>query len=338
MKTRAFLWFVLPSLIMMVVFIAGPLITVVIQSFQLRQNVFETVEQETCTPLAGCTTSTVTRPIIDENGQPMTTTQWVGWRNYRALLEPEAVRASFSETGRGLRDFFDIDFYAALRFTLTFTLVTLPLVIGVGLILALTVNTILKSLRGPVIFMTLLPFIVTPVIGALSIRWLFIGEGILTATLERFTGTDISMFAQGWTVEMLMLFYRVWHVAPFAFVIFYAALQTVQSERVEAARVDGANRRQILLFVIIPHLMPLIVFVSLIHLMDSYRVFDEIIGFRAEAFRTSLQWITYNFLQPDDAGNRSIGRASASAILIMVGVVILLIPLLRNTWREQRSG
>jgi multiple sugar transport system permease protein len=145
------------------------------------------------------------------------------------------------------------------------------------------------------------------------------------------------MFAQGWTIELLMLFYRVWHVAPFAFVIFYAALQTVQSERVEAARVDGATRRQILQFVIIPHLMPLIVFVSLIHLMDTYRVFDEVIGFRAEAFRTSLQWITYNFLQPDDAGNRSIGRASASAILIMVGIVILLVPLLRNTWREQRT-
>ena len=30
------------------------------------------------------------------------------------------------------------------------------------------------------------------------------------------------MFAQGWTIEILMLFYRVWHVAPFAFVIFYA--------------------------------------------------------------------------------------------------------------------
>jgi multiple sugar transport system permease protein len=174
MKTRPFLMFVLPSVIMMVVFIAGPLITVAVQSFQLRQNVFETVEQESCTPLAGCTTTLVTRPIIDENGQPLSTTQWVGLRNYTALLEPDSVRAAFSDAGRGLRDLFDIDFYGALRFTLTFTLVTLPLVIGVGLVLALTVNSIVKSLRGPVIFLTLLPFIITPVIGALSIRWLFI--------------------------------------------------------------------------------------------------------------------------------------------------------------------
>jgi multiple sugar transport system permease protein len=59
--------------------------------------------------------------------------------------------------------------------------------------------------------------------------------------------------------------------------------------------------------------------VALIHLMDTYRVFDEIIGFQAEAFRISLQWLTFNFLTPDEAGNRSIGRASASSILIMIG-------------------
>ncbi len=336
MKPRLFLFFVGPSLLMMLLFITAPLLTVVVQSFQQTQDVFQTIEQEQCTPV-GCTTSTVTIPQLGEDGRPIRITKWVGWENYRTLLEPENVRAAFSEMGRGLAGITNIDFYGALRFTLTFTLVTLPLVIGVGMILALAVNAIVQSLRGPIIFVTLLPFIITPVIGALSIRWLFIGNGILTAALERLTGQEIAMFAQGWTIELLMLLYRVWHVAPFAFVIFYAGLQTVESDKIEAAIVDGASRWQTLRYVIIPHLMPLIVFVSLIHLMDAYRVFDEVIGFRSEAFRISLQWLTYNFLVPDDAGNRSIGRASASAILIMIGVVILLIPLLRNTWKEQRQ-
>jgi multiple sugar transport system permease protein len=53
---------------------------------------------------------------------------------------------------------------------------------------------------------------------------------------------DISMFAQGWTIEILMMFYRVWHVAPFAFVIFYAALQTVNQDSLESAVIDGASR------------------------------------------------------------------------------------------------
>ena len=53
---------------------------------------------------------------------------------------------------------------------------------------------------------------------------------------------------------------------------------------------------------IVPHLMPLIVFVTLIHLMDSYRVFEEIVGFSSQAHVISLQWLTYDFLTPDDVG------------------------------------
>lgn len=326
--------FVGPSIVMMLLFIAGPLITVFIQSFQQTQSVFETVERETCDPF-GCKTATVTIPQVDENGRAIQETKWVGWENYRVLLDWKNVRAAFSSGGGGFREATDVAFWGALRFTLVFTLVTLPFIIGVGLILAFVVNSLIQSVRGPVIFITLLPFIVTPVIGALSIRWLFMGDGIITAQLERFTGNDIAMFAQGWTIELLMYFYRVWHVAPFAFIIFYAALQTVQSEQIEAARIDGASRWQVIRRVIIPHLMPLIVFVALIHLMDAYRVFDEIVGFNAQAFHISLQWLTFDFLKPDDAGNRSIGRASASAILTMIGIAILLIAPLRNTWREQ---
>ena len=231
-----------------------------------------------------------------------------------------------------------IDFWKALRFTLTFTLITLPLVLGVGLCIALAVNAATKAVRGPVIFISLLPFIITPVIGALSIRWLFIGDGILTAAIEWYLGYDVALFAQGWTIELMMLFYRVWHVAPFAFVVFYAGLQTVNQDTIESAIIDGASRFERLRFVVIPHLMPLVVFVSLIHLMDSYRAFEEIVGFSSQAHVISLQWLTYDLLQPDDSGNRSISRASASAMLTMVGIVLLLMPLLRRTWKDFTGG
>jgi multiple sugar transport system permease protein len=83
--------------------------------------------------------------------------------------------------------------------------------------------------------------------------------------------------------------------------------------------------------------MPLIIFVAMIHLMDSYRVFEEVVGFRAEGYVISLQWLTYDFLQPDQAGNRSISRASASAMLTMIGIAILLVPLLKRTWRDHKG-
>ena len=156
--------------------------------------------------------------------------------------------------------------------------------------------------------------------------------------IEFFLERDIALFASARTLEILMIIYRVWHVAPFAFIVFYAGLQTVNKETLESAVIDGANRFERLRYIVIPHLMPLIIFVSLIHLMDSYRVFEEIVAFSSQAYVISLQWLTYDFLTPDDTGNRLINRASTSAMLTMVGVTIIILPLLKKTWEDYREG
>jgi multiple sugar transport system permease protein len=339
MKPRVFFAFVAPSMALMILYIALPLVGVFIQSFQVTQQVYEQVTVETCTPgfvTQTCVQETKSQAVLDDNGRPVVETRFVGFQNYLLLLKPDVVAAAFSAGGGGLSAIMNIDFYKALRFTLTFTIVTLPLVIGLGLIVALAIDNTVRAVRGPLIFVTLLPFIITPVIGALSIRWLFVGDGIMTAALEHLLGHPVRVFANGWAIEALMMFYRVWAVTPFAFVIFYAGLQTVDEDTLESAIIDGASRFERLRYVIVPHLMPLIVFVALIHLMDAYRVFEEVIGFSSQAYRISLQWLTYDFLIPDNAGNRSIARASASSMLTMIGIVIILVPLLRRAWRDQR--
>jgi len=337
-KFKVFAAFAGPSLLLMLIFIAVPLVNVFLQSFQNTQSIFETVEIETCTPGFGtqtCITESETRPVLGEDGRVLEKTIFVGWESYRNILRPDQAWEAVKQLNWSA--LMAIDFWKALRFTLTFTLISLPLVIGLGLVIAVAVNNLAKSIRGQVIFVSLLPFIITPVIGALSIRWLFIGDGILTVLLEWWLQMDIAMFAQAWTIELMMLFYRVWHVAPFAFVVFYAGLQTVNNDTLESAIIDGASRFERLRYVVIPHLMPLIIFVSLIHLMDSYRVFEEIVGFSSQAHVISLQWLTYDFLVPDESGNRSISRASASSMLTMIGIVIILIPLLRKTWNDHRA-
>ncbi|HIC65542.1 sugar ABC transporter permease [uncultured Paracoccus sp.] len=338
MRFKTFAAFVAPSLLMMLLFIAIPLFSVFTQSFYVTQPIFERVEVESCTPgfpNPVCTTRTSSRPKLDEDGKTVTETRFVGLQSYRNLIQPDRVRAAVA--AGSWSQLMTIDFWRALRFTLFFTLVTLPMVIVLGLTIAMAVNNAVRSIRGPVIFISLLPFIITPIIGGLSIRWLFIGDGIVTRFMEWLTSQNISMFSQAWTLELMMVIYRVWAVAPFAFVIFYAGLQTVNRDTLESAIVDGANRWERLRYVIVPHLMPLIIFVALIHLMDSYRVFEEIIAFSSQSYVISLQWLTYDLLTPDQSGNRAISRASASAMLTMVGIVILLIWPLRRTWREHKG-
>lgn len=338
MKFKTFAAFVAPSLLMMVMFIAVPLVLVIGESFYRTSPLMQTVEFESCTPGFGtqtCKIETKIAPALDAGGNRVMQTEFVGLENYADVLEPQKVWAAAAALNWA--QVMDIDFWRALRFTLSFTCITLPLVLGLGLALALAVNSLTRALRGPVIFVTLLPFIITPVIGALAIRWLFVGDGILTRAMEAWSGTDIAMFAQSWTIEGLMMFYRVWSSAPFAFVIFYAGLQGVNQDAVEAAMIDGANRWQRLRFVVIPSLMPLIVFVALIHLMDAYRVFDEVVGLRTQGHVISLQYLTFDFLMPDESGNRSVSRAAASSMLTMVGIVVLLIPMLRRTWAAEKG-
>jgi multiple sugar transport system permease protein len=339
MRLRTLLFFTAPSAVLMLVFIFGPLISVAIQSLHTTTVVREMVKVETCSPgfLAQiCTTTERSQVKMGADGKPLTETRFTGFDAYRAVLKLEKVAAAFSATGQGMVDVLRLDFWRALRFTLTFTFITLPLVVGFGLVIALAVNNAMRAIRGPLVFVSLLPFVITPVIGALAIRWLFVGDGIVTAALRAWIDPSISFFAQGWTIELLMLVYRVWHNAPFAFIIFYAGLQTVDQDTLESAVIDGASRWERLRYVVVPHLAPLIVFVSLIHLMDAYRVFEEVVGFGSEAHVISLQWLTFNYLMPDFTGNRYIARASASSMLTLVGIVLLLIPLLRRVWRDNR--
>ena len=128
-----------------------------------------------------------------------------------------------------------------------------------------------------------------------------------------------------------LIVYGIWHAAPFAFVIFYAGLQTLPQDQVEAAQIDGASRLQRVRYVILPHLMPLVTFVTLIQLMDNFRVFEPIIGFNAEAHATSLSWAIFNDLGGE---TRQLSSAAATSVITIIGVAILLTPVLIRTWRD----
>ena len=129
----------------------------------------------------------------------------------------------------------------------------------------------------------------------------------------------------------MLIVYGVWHAVPFSFVVFYAGLQTLPQDQLESAQIDGATRWQQTWYVIIPHLMPLVTFVALMQIMDNFRVFEPIVGFNSEAHATSLSWFIFNDLGGE---TRLLSSASASSVLTILGVVILMAPVLVRTWRD----
>ena len=267
--------------------------------------------------------------------QPLGQFNGLGTYVNRNHLATESVAAAWQDSS-SLLDFgarlMNLPLYKALAFTLTYTFVVAPLVLILGLIVALGVNGLPRMLRGPTIFASLLPMIVTPLIGSLILFWMIDANGIIGQSLQSLLeDPDLSLKASVPLTWITLIVYGIWHNTPFAFIVFYAGLQTVPKDTLEAALIDGANRWERVRFVVVPHLMPLVVFITLMQLMDGFRVFEPIVGFSAGANASSLSTLIYNDLRGD---YQQFGSAAVTSILTILGVAILLTPVLIKTWRD----
>ncbi|MEM9677587.1 MAG: sugar ABC transporter permease [Pseudomonadota bacterium] len=337
MKHRTFFWFILPTMAAMILFIGLPIVSVFIQSlFVQHEQVL--VVSESCGPF-GCTqTTSIDAEATERLRQEQPLGKFNGFATYanRAHLAFAEVGEAW-RTRTSLNDFvgelMDLPFYKALIFTLTYTFVVTPLVIVLGFAVAVGVNRLPRLIRGLAIFISLLPFLVTPLVGSLILFWMVDASGILGAMLQQLTGNpSLSIKASTPLMWIMLMVYGVWHTLPFAFITFYAGLQTVSQDTVEAAIIDGASKWQTTLYVVVPHLMPLVSFVTLMLLMDNFRVFEPIVSFNAQAHATSLSWYIFNDLR--ESGNPLYGSAGATSMMTIIGVVILLTPVLIRTWRD----
>jgi multiple sugar transport system permease protein len=327
MKTKTFLQFIGPSLALMLVLMAAPLVLTAYLSVRNCSLQMELVKAQESTPF-GTHEILSHQAKLDTGGNALQTCEFVGLDYYRKVLGLTDGGTAKTAIAKPQNEFF-----GALQFTLIYVFVTLPFVLGIGFLLALGVNNVTQKLKGLFISASLLPFIITPVVAALSIKWLFRDNGLVPYLLSH-VGVQVFWMAEAWSARVLIIIYGIWHVVPFAFIVLYAGLQSVPQDSLEAATIDGASRWQKMRFVTLPHLTPLIVFLSLIHLMDAYRVFEPVMVLTQGAFTASVQYLTYFILLQEN----NPFKASAAAVLTLIGILILLIPLLIKTYREQRGG
>jgi multiple sugar transport system permease protein len=136
------------------------------------------------------------------------------------------------------------------------------------------------------------------------------------------------------TVKTLIFMHAIWYVTPYVIVTLFAGLQTLSTSLIEAAQIDGANRWNQIRYVAIPHLSKLLVMVGMISLMDAYRVFDSVFVLTEQnAIYKADTVMLYNF---DVALSvQRLGKANAMAVLTVVGIMVILIPFVIRTYRDQ---
>ena len=136
-----------------------------------------------------------------------------------------------------------------------------------------------------------------------------------------------------WTTVLM----DVWHWTPFVTLVMLAGLTAIPKEPMEQALVDGANRWQVLRYLTIPLMMPVILTTLFIRIMDALRIVDEVFLLTGGGPGTTTPVLSYHLYTLGWTQLR-FGRAAALALLIAGVNWILIMATLRITRVEERSA
>lgn len=260
---------------------------------------------------------------------PLIMAIWLGMQfmTYVNINDPQFV---------GLRNYIDTlqdpRFWQSFRFTALYMVIIVPTQLVIGFTIALLLDQVSRFTRGIYLSIYLLPFIIVPVVGTLMFKQLFEPSGLFSWLYQmilddKFRYTEVS-------VKALIIIQGIWNVTPFALVTYFAGLQTLPAEQVEAASIDGASRWQKIRYIVLPHVRSLTIFILLISLMDAYRVFDNIFVLsEMNPIYKADTIMAYTFRTAVTV--QRLGKANAMAILTVIGIMVVLIPNLIQTYREQ---
>ncbi len=257
--------------------------------------------------------------LFEWNGGDISHLKFVGAENYATIFNVKKVSQN------GLLYFFNrVDLGIALKNTVFYTLITVPLTIVCALALALLLNRI----KGAVAYRTIFFFPYVASMVAICVCWSFMlmKDGPVNQMIQAF-GIP---FNKSWTADSTMAMWAiilvsVWRNMGYYMVIYLAALQGVPRELMEAATVDGAGKWKQFFHVTLPQLRPTTFFVSIMMIISCFKIYDVVaIMTDGGPGRSTKMLVTYIY---DEAFIKvRYGQASAiSMILLLIVLTITLI-------------
>jgi multiple sugar transport system permease protein len=234
--------------------------------------------------------------------------------------------------------FADTRFWSALVRTIAIVVSAVGLEFCVGLAIAYGLYRLTFGVRGLNLLM-FLPHIITPVVAALFLKWIFAGRwGLLDSILA-----SLGIFGPDWLgdpfwARITVVLADAWQFTPFMILVLFAGLNTVDQSQIEAAQIDGASGRQILFRIMLPSIAPIIAFVLTMRMMDAFRYFDTVYvltgggpGTATETVTMQTYALAFKLLQ--------IGKASAlgvvTLLIVMVFAFVILAVVGRGKGRPQ---
>ncbi len=271
-------------------------------------------------------------------GGALSSMQWVGGDNYASIFNTAKVGAKMAELGffGGLDYFFTkVDLGIALKNTVFFTIVTVPLSLICAIALALVLN---KAVKGAVAFRAILFFPYVASMVAICVCWNFMlmKNGPVNQILMSI-GIN---FNKSWTADSTMAMWAivlvsVWRNMGYYMVIYLAALQGVPRELYEAATVDGANKWQQFWSVTLPQLRPTTFFASIMLIIGCFKIYDTVaIMTNGGPGRATKMLVIY--IYQEAFTNFRYGIASAISMVLLV--IVLLVTIIQFSMESKYSN
>jgi len=217
----------------------------------------------------------------------------------------------------------DTKFRKALANTFTFAALKLMIDTSLALAIALMLDSRipLKRYLRSAFFA---PVVVPVVASSLIWIWFFDpGIGPFNQILSAIGLPKSQWLYHENTALLSILIFSVWKGIGYNVVLFLAGLQTIPDSYIQAAQVDGATSRQILFKIKLPLLRPIISFVVMIGIINTFKVFAEINVMTPKGgplYSTALMVV---YIYEQAFTNGKMGRACAAAILLFAIIFIL---------------
>lgn len=219
----------------------------------------------------------------------------------------------------------DALFWKSLSNTVVYMVVTVPISIGLALLLAVALD---RSLRGTALYRSTFFYPVMIPSVAAGMVWVFLyapGYGPINELMQMLGLPSLEwLYDRRWALPAIILM-SIWKYAGYFMLILLAALQLVPRDLYEAARLDGVSGFRQLVHITIPLISPTLYFVFVIGVLHSYQIFDYVFvmtqGGPADATNVLTYYIYQNAFQFQDIGTAS---AIANILLAVVGGMIAI--------------
>ena len=222
--------------------------------------------------------------------------------------------------------FKDSTFLYSFFFTTLFAIVVVIIINVIAFILGYALTS---KIKGTTIFRTI--FFMPNLIGGIVLAYVW--KQIMNDVIFRLYNSALMLDPNYgfWGLVILLS----WQQIGYMMIIYIAGLQNVSNDLIEAAKIDGANRWQILKNITIPSIMPSVTICLFLSLTNAFKLFDQNLALTAGAPNKKTEMLALNIYNAFYTNSTNLGIGQAKAVIFFILVVSISLTQLYITRRRE---